>query len=46
MFATLENLDDYVDINGAWEAVRGNVIISAKGNLGYYELKQLKTSIQ
>jgi hypothetical protein len=29
-FATLENLDDNVDINRAWETFRENIRISAK----------------
>jgi hypothetical protein len=29
-FAALENLDDEVDINRAWETVRQNIKISAK----------------
>jgi hypothetical protein len=39
----LENLDDDVDINGAWETVGGSAIISAKESPGHYEMKQLKT---
>jgi hypothetical protein len=41
-FAALENLDDVVDINRAWETTRENIKISARENLGYYELKQHK----
>jgi hypothetical protein len=38
----LENLDDEVDINRAWETIRENIRISAKESLGYYQLKKLK----
>jgi hypothetical protein len=38
--AALENLRGDVDINLAWEAIRENINLSAKENLGYYELKQ------
>jgi hypothetical protein len=38
----LENLDAEVDINRAWEIIRENIKISAKENLGYYELKKHK----
>jgi hypothetical protein len=38
--AALENLDDDMDINRAWETIRGNIKISAEENLGYYKLKQ------
>jgi hypothetical protein len=37
-----ENLVHDVDINRAWETIRENVNISAKENLGYYELKKHK----
>jgi hypothetical protein len=40
MFAALENLDTEVDVNKAWETIRGNIKISAKESLGYYELKK------
>jgi hypothetical protein len=39
----LENLDIEVHINRAWETVTENINISAKGRLGYYELKKHKT---
>jgi hypothetical protein len=39
-FASLENLDDEVDINRAWVTIRQNIKISAKESLGYYELKK------
>jgi hypothetical protein len=38
----LENLNDDVDINIAWETIKENINISAKENVGYYELKQHK----
>jgi hypothetical protein len=41
-FAALENLDVEVDINRAWETVRENIKISAKGSLGCYKLKKHK----
>jgi hypothetical protein len=41
-FAALENLDDDVDINRAWETIRENIKISAKESLRYYELKEHK----
>jgi hypothetical protein len=40
-FAALENLDDEVDINTAWESIRENIKISAKQIL-VYELKKNK----
>jgi hypothetical protein len=42
MFTALENIGAQVDINIAWETVGENIKISAKGNLGYYELKKHK----
>jgi hypothetical protein len=33
-FAALENLEDDVDINRAWETIRGNVKISATESVG------------
>jgi hypothetical protein len=39
-FATLENCDDNVDMNTAWENIRENIKTSAKGSLGRYELQQ------
>jgi hypothetical protein len=41
-FTALENSDDDVDINRAWETIRENINISAKESIGYYELKQYK----
>jgi hypothetical protein len=40
--AALEDLDTEVEINTAWETIRGNIKISAKENLSYYELKKHK----
>jgi hypothetical protein len=41
-FAALEDLDAEVEINSAWEMIRGNLKIPAKGSLGYCELKKHK----
>jgi hypothetical protein len=41
-FAALENLDTELDVNKAWETIRENIKISAKGSLGYYELNKHK----
>jgi hypothetical protein len=41
-FAALEDLDAEVEVNSAWETIRKNIKISAKENLGYFELKKLK----
>jgi hypothetical protein len=41
--AALENLDESLDINSAWENIRGNIKTSAKENLGYHRLKQNKS---
>jgi hypothetical protein len=41
-FAALENLNTEVDINRTWEPIRETINISAKENLGYYELKKLE----
>jgi hypothetical protein len=38
----LENLDDDVDINRAWETILANIKIPNKESLGYNELKQHK----
>jgi hypothetical protein len=40
-FAVLENCDDTVDMNRAWENIRENIKTSAKESLGHYELQQL-----
>jgi hypothetical protein len=39
-FAALENTDDNVDMNRAWENIRENIKISAKESLSHYELQQ------
>jgi hypothetical protein len=41
-FAALGNLDAEVDINGAWEIIRGNIKMSVRESLGYCELKKHK----
>jgi hypothetical protein len=41
-FAALENLNISEDINRAWESIKENIKISAKGSLGLYERKQHK----
>jgi hypothetical protein len=41
-FMTLENLDESLDINGAWENITENIKTSAKENLGYHRLKHNK----
>jgi hypothetical protein len=41
-FAGLEDLDAEIEINTIWETIRENIKISAKDNLGYYEVKQHK----
>jgi hypothetical protein len=38
----LEDLDAEVEINSALETIRENTKISAKDNLGYFELKKHK----
>jgi hypothetical protein len=40
--ATLENFDNNVDMNRAWENIGENIKISAKESLGHYELQQHK----
>ena len=39
-FAALENLNDNVDINRAWESIKENIKTSAKESLGLHELEQ------
>jgi len=39
-FAALENLNDGMDINRAWENIKENIRTSAKESLGLHELKQ------
>jgi DNA repair ATPase RecN len=41
-FAALENFDDNMDMNRAWEIIRENIKTSAKESLGHYELQQHK----
>jgi hypothetical protein len=41
-FSALEDMDAEVEINSAWETIRENINISAKGSLGYFELKKHK----
>jgi hypothetical protein len=38
----LEDLDSEVEINSAWETIRGNIKISAKKSLSYFEFKKHK----
>jgi hypothetical protein len=38
----LEDLDAEVETNSAWEKIRGNINISARESLGYYELRKHK----
>jgi hypothetical protein len=42
-FSVLEDLDAEVDINSAWETTGENIKASAKGSLGYCELKKHKS---
>jgi hypothetical protein len=37
-FVALENLNESMDINSAWESIRENTKISAKENLRYHRL--------
>jgi hypothetical protein len=39
-FAALEDLDTEMEINSAWETIRGCIKTSAKESLGYFELKK------
>jgi hypothetical protein len=41
-FPALENFDDNVDMNSAWENIRENIKTSVKESLGHYELQQHK----
>jgi hypothetical protein len=41
-FAALESSDKSMDINSAWESIRGNIKTSAKENVGYHRLKHNK----
>jgi hypothetical protein len=38
-FAAFEDLDAEMEINSAWETIRGNIKIAAKESLGCFELK-------
>jgi hypothetical protein len=38
----LENLDESLNINSAWESIRDNIKTSAKENLGNHRLKHNK----
>jgi hypothetical protein len=42
MLYILENCDDNIYMNRAWENIRENIKISAKDSLGHYELQQHK----
>jgi hypothetical protein len=39
-FAALEDLDAELEVNSGWETIRGNIKISAKESLGYFEFKK------
>jgi hypothetical protein len=41
-FAALENFDENLDINSAWESITENIKTSGKENLGYHRLKLKK----
>jgi hypothetical protein len=41
-FPSLENCDNNVDMNTAWENIRENIKASAKDSPGHYELQQHK----
>jgi hypothetical protein len=43
-FAAFEDLDTEMEINSTQETIRENIKISAKENLGYYEMKKQKSS--
>jgi hypothetical protein len=38
----MEDLDIESEASTVWKTIRENINISAKGNIGYYELKQHK----
>jgi hypothetical protein len=42
-FTALEDLDSEVEINNAWEMIRGNIKSLAKEKLDYFELMKHKT---
>jgi hypothetical protein len=39
-FAALKDLDTEVELNSTRESIRGNLKISAKERVGYYELRK------
>jgi hypothetical protein len=41
-FAASEDLDTEVKINSAWKTIKGNIEVSGKDNVGYFELKKHK----
>jgi hypothetical protein len=41
-FTAVEDLNNEVDINSAWEMIRENIKISAKDGLGYFDMKKYK----
>jgi len=43
MFAALENVKDYEDVNRIWENIKDNIQTSAEESLGVHELKQNKS---
>jgi hypothetical protein len=45
-FAALENIDENLGINSAWESIRENIKTSEKENLGYHRLKFNKPWLQ
>jgi hypothetical protein len=44
-FEALENLEDSVDINKAWDNIREDITISAQETLGYCEAKHRKKGL-
>jgi hypothetical protein len=42
VFAVLEDMKAEMNIKSAWETIRGDIKISAKQGLGYYEMKKHK----
>jgi hypothetical protein len=41
-FAALGDMNSEMEINSAWEIIRENIKISAKGSVGYFALKKHK----
>jgi hypothetical protein len=41
-FSALENLEDNMDINSVWNAIRENIRVSAKECIGHCEAKRHK----